>query len=40
VHVAFNSKQFGTGSFDVSERFFGTLGIGVPAQVGVLLFCQ
>jgi predicted dehydrogenase len=26
VHVAFSSKQFGTGSFDVNERFFGTLG--------------
>jgi predicted dehydrogenase len=26
VHVAFSSVQFGKGDFDVSERFFGTLG--------------
>ena len=26
VHVAFSSKQFGKGGFDVTERFFGTLG--------------
>jgi predicted dehydrogenase len=26
VHVAFSSKQFGKGGFDVSESFFGTLG--------------
>ena len=26
VHVSFASKQFGTGAFDVSERFFGARG--------------
>ena len=26
VHVSFASKQFGTGGFDVNERFFGTRG--------------
>lgn len=26
VRVAFSSKQFGKGGFDVNERFFGTLG--------------
>ena len=36
VHVAFSSKQFGKGPFDVNERFFGTTGISSSPYSGFL----
>ncbi len=36
VHVAFSSTQFGKCEFDVSERFFGTLGSSVSPYSGNL----
>lgn len=36
VHLAFNSKQFGKGGFDVSESFFGTRGNSTSPYSGTL----
>jgi predicted dehydrogenase len=36
VHVAFASKQFGKGAFDVNERFYGTLGGSSSPYSGTL----
>ena len=36
VHVNFSSKQFGKGSFDANERFFGTTGSSESPYSGTL----
>ena len=36
VHVNFSSKQFGKGSFDANERFFGTNGSSESPYSGTL----